>query len=266
MPRLPPCPLQVTNPTSCLTLLVDKHLAAIADRKASLAEPDLTCLSSPGMLALLMAWERPLQGLFRDLAGAGPGSNRPSASELQSQLSGGGSSGSGPGGLGSALKRVASTGGVGGQLARSPSLVSLARQSSGGGLLVSAAAGCWRRLPSCGRLLAALVLQSPFASAWVPSLPAAAVALRLRCAGTAGRPGSPPGQYCSPQGEPSYGGAELEVRVRLGDFLGLLQERGVMPEMLGRGEVEEVLRRVLLASDCPALATSVGRVAASSLP
>jgi hypothetical protein len=63
---------------------------------------------------------------------------------------------------------------------------------------------------------------------------------------------------CCAQGEASFGGAELEARVRLGGFLALLQGRGVMPELLGRAEVEEVLRRVLLASDCPALATSVG--------
>jgi hypothetical protein len=129
-----PLPPQVANPASCLTLLVDKHLAAVAERKAALAEHDLTCLSSPGTLALLMAWEGPLQGLFRDLAGAGPASNRPSASELQAEHGGGGK---GP----PALKWAPSFGSSS-RLARSPSAASLGQQgSSGSPLLVRAGAG-----------------------------------------------------------------------------------------------------------------------------
>lgn len=59
------------------------------------------------------------------------------------------------------------------------------------------------------------------------------------------------------QAELSFGATELEARVRLARYLQLLAEASIMPNMLGRAEVEEVLRRVVLASDGPTLATSV---------
>jgi hypothetical protein len=59
------------------------------------------------------------------------------------------------------------------------------------------------------------------------------------------------------QTEHSFGGGEVEARVLLGRYLQLLGEYSVMPNMLGRGEVEEALRRVVLASDGPTLAISV---------
>jgi hypothetical protein len=102
----------VSNPTSCLSLLVDRNLAGIADRKAALADADLTQLSSPVMLTLLMAWGRPLQELFRSLAAfneAGEGGEGGGAGE--GAAGGGSGTGAVPGQPMSSMSSMWETGG-----------------------------------------------------------------------------------------------------------------------------------------------------------